>query len=132
MNPTRVTSPITMFTHTEIKPNVDLFTEEGKEIYVVGTAHISSQSVDLVQETIDEILPETVAVELCDGRLKSLKDPDRWKNTNLVTIIRQGKAHILLAQLLLAGYQKKLGKMWPRCRLIKTFFVNKSFIPKIG
>lgn len=99
-----------MFTHTEIKPNVDLFTEEGKEIYVVGTAHISSQSVDLVQETIDEVLPETVAVELCDGRLKSLKDPDRWKNTNLVTIIRQGKAHILLAQLLLAGYQKKLGK----------------------
>lgn len=99
-----------MFTHREVKPNVDLFTNDDKEIFVVGTAHISSQSVDLVQQTIDEVQPDTVAVELCEGRLKSLKDPDRWKNTNLGTVIRQGKAHILLAQLLLAGYQKKLGK----------------------
>lgn len=99
-----------MFSHTHIRQNVDLFTSEDKEIYVVGTAHISNESVNLVQEVVEEVLPETVAVELCDGRLRSLKDPDRWKNTNLVTVIRQGKAHILLAQLLLAGYQKKIGK----------------------
>ncbi len=92
-----------------VKDNVDLIKLNDKEIYLVGTAHISHKSTELVESTIGEIRPDTVAVELCDPRYQSLKDPNRWKNTDIVSVIRSGKSYVLFMQLLLAGYQKKLG-----------------------
>lgn len=92
-----------------IKQNVELLRFSGKEIYLVGTAHISKESVDLAEELIREIKPDVVAIELCKSRYESLKDPERWKKTNIVTVIRQGRAAVLLVQLLLASFQKKLG-----------------------
>ena len=46
---------------------------EGKTLYLVGTAHVSSESVQLVEETIGEYSPDTIAVELDDNRLEVLK-----------------------------------------------------------
>jgi pheromone shutdown-related protein TraB len=89
--------------------NVDKICLDDREIYLVGTAHVSAQSVDLVESVISQVSPDAVAVELCEGRLRSMKDPDRWKNTNIATVVREGRAHVLLAQLLLAAYQRKLG-----------------------
>ena len=80
-----------------------------RTITLIGTAHISRASTELVERILREKHPETVAVELCDARYQSLKHPDRWKNTDIVSVIRKGKAYVLLAQLLLAAYQKKLG-----------------------
>lgn len=79
-------------------------------IYIVGTAHVSRKSVELAESTIREIKPDVVAVELCEPRFTSLRDPDRWKNTDIVQIIKEGKTYVLLAQLVLAGFQKKLGE----------------------
>ncbi|MBX7143910.1 MAG: TraB/GumN family protein [Oligoflexia bacterium] len=93
-----------------IRPNVDLVKLPGKDIYVVGTAHISQASADLAADVIREVRPDCVAIELCDSRFQSLKDPDRWKKTDLVSIIRGGKAYVLMAQLMLSGFQRKLGK----------------------
>ena len=50
---------------------------------LVGTAHVSSASVTLVREQIDEYGPDLVAVELCESRLKSLKRPDDLANSDL-------------------------------------------------
>lgn len=98
-----------MKTISKYADNVDLIQYEGREIYLVGTAHVSRASADLTEKIIREIQPDTVAVELCESRYNSIRDPDRWKNTDIVSVIRTGKAYVLLVQLLVAGYQKKLG-----------------------
>lgn len=89
--------------------NLHRLSLEDREIIIIGTAHISQVSVDQVKRVIEEEKPDTVCIELCESRYNSLKDPDRWKKTDIVTIIKDGKSHLLLAQLLLASYQKKLG-----------------------
>ncbi len=118
-----------MVTVTSIRPNVDLLHLDGKDIYLVGTAHVSSQSAELVKSVIEEVNPDCIAVELCEARFKSLRDPDRWKKTNLATVIRQGKSHVLLAQLLLAAYQKKLGtqlKIKPGAEMMEAVYLAEA------
>ena len=90
--------------------NVDLIRACGKEIFLVGTAHISKSSVELVKDVINEKKPDVVAVELCQSRFNSMKDPNRWKNMDLFSVIKQGKVYVLIVQLVLAAFQKKLGK----------------------
>ena len=89
--------------------NVSKFEINGKKIFIVGTAHISEESVSLTRNVIQLLKPDVVAVELCSSRYQSLKDPDRWKNTDILTVLKEGKALILLSQLILASFQKKLG-----------------------
>ncbi len=92
-----------------LSQNVDKICLDDRVIYLVGTAHVSAQSVELVENIISQVSPDAVAVELCEGRFRSMRDPDRWKNTNIVTVVREGRSHVLLAQLMLASYQRKLG-----------------------
>ena len=92
-----------------IKENVDRIQLGDKTIYLVGTAHISQVSADLVENTIHELRPDSVAIELCESRYQSLQDPERWKNTDIVAVIRQNRTHVLLMQLILSAFQKKLG-----------------------
>jgi pheromone shutdown-related protein TraB len=80
-----------------------------KQIYLLGTAHVSAESVAAVERAVASLELDCIAVELDAGRAQSLKDPERWKNTNIVEVIRQGKAYMLLAQLALASFQKRIG-----------------------
>jgi len=75
---------------------------------VVGTAHVSKESVVLVEEVIREQQPDIIAVELDSRRLETLLDPDKWKNTDLYKVIKDGNAHLLFIQLLLQSFQKKI------------------------
>lgn len=79
-------------------------------VVLVGTAHISAASVAEVREVIAREKPAVVAVELDDARYRALTEPDRWKETRLVDVLRQGKAFLLLAQAFLASYQRRLGE----------------------
>jgi len=88
--------------------NIDILHLEGKEVILVGTAHVSKTSAELVENTILEHQPDTVCLELDQGRFDSLQNPDRWKETDIFQIIRTGKAYLLLAQLALAGFQKRI------------------------
>jgi pheromone shutdown-related protein TraB len=83
---------------------------EGKEIHLVGTAHVSRESAELVERVIREERPDTVAVELCASRHQALTQANRWKETDLVKAIRQKKAFLLLMNLILAYFQRKIGK----------------------
>ncbi len=89
--------------------NVDLIHLPDKDVYLVGTAHISQQSADLAGDVIRDIHPDSVAIELCEKRYESLQDPDRWKKTDIVKVIKEGRQYVLIAQLMLASFQKKLG-----------------------
>ena len=86
-----------------------IHTKDNREIVLVGTAHISQVSKELVHETIENESPDTVCVELDEGRLKSIQDPDRWKNTDLRDVIRKKQLATLIANLVLGSYQKRMG-----------------------
>lgn len=80
----------------------------GKQIILIGTAHVSRQSAQLVTDTIYEHKPDTVCVELCQTRLASLKDTDKWRNMDIVKVIKEKKALLLFMNLLMASFQKKM------------------------
>lgn len=81
-----------------------------REIILIGTAHVSKLSAEEVKEVIEEERPDTVCVELCPSRYQSITDQDRWKNTEIIKIIREKKAMLLLVNLVLSSYQKRLAK----------------------
>jgi len=83
---------------------------DGREFILVGTAHISQQSADLVRQVIEEETPDTVCIELDEKRYQALVEKNKWENLDLKSVIRQKQLSTLLINLLLASYQKKLGK----------------------
>jgi pheromone shutdown-related protein TraB len=95
---------------TEVEPNVDLIEADGRSFYIVGTAHVSKSSADLVEKTIREIKPDTVCLELCDSRYETLSNPERWKQTDIYSVIKSGRAYVLMAQMALSSFQKKLAE----------------------
>jgi pheromone shutdown-related protein TraB len=83
---------------------------DGKEIILVGTAHVSMESVRLVEEVIRAETPDAVCVELCAARHQALRQKDRWQEMDIVKVIREKKAFLLLSNLLLASFQKRIAK----------------------
>ena len=93
--------------------NADIYrigTPDNREIVLIGTAHISKVSKELVRETIEAESPDTVCVELDEGRAKSIQDPDRWKKTDLKEVIKKKQLATLIANLVLGSYQKRMGE----------------------
>jgi len=84
--------------------------KDGKEILLVGTAHVSKDSAREVKELIEQEKPDSVCVELCLARYNSINDPNKWKNMDIITIIKQKKALLLLANLILSSFQKRLAQ----------------------
>jgi len=101
--------PETPFPSKEYSDDVAVIQHEDKTILLVGTAHISQQSADLVQEVIDQESPDTVCIELDEKRYAALSNPQQWENLDLKQIIRKQQLSTLLVNLVLASYQKKLG-----------------------
>lgn len=75
----------------------------------MGTAHISSKSVEDVKQQIADFKPDIVAVELCKSRYESLVSGRRLDKEGLLKVIKEGKAPLVLLQSLLAAEQRKLG-----------------------
>lgn len=100
-------------TETAPKPNnsgsIRRLTLDGREIILLGTAHVSQASVEMVRTVIAEEQPDTVCVELDHQRHKALRNPHHWETLNLIDVIRQGQAPFLCANLALAAYQKRMG-----------------------
>ncbi len=95
----------------ELKPNVSkLEFSNGKLLYLVGTAHISEESVNLVEDTIESVSPDTIAVELDFNRYEMLKNQKRYRQTDIFQIFKSGKILFFTAQLFLSSYQKKLAE----------------------
>ena len=89
--------------------DVQIISLDGREIFLVGTAHVSQESVDLVQQVIANEKPDCVCVELDEKRYKALSGRKRWESLDLKEIIKKKQLSTLLVNLILASYQKKLG-----------------------
>lgn len=79
-------------------------------IILVGTAHISKDSVEEVKKAIEEYKPKIVAVELCKRRYEAITKKDQWENTPVDKLLKSNNAYLMLAQTFLASIQRKLGK----------------------
>jgi len=80
----------------------------GKEITIIGTAHISSESVEEVRQALEELKPDVVAIELDDERYKSMTEKKNWQEMDIVDIIKKKKVGFLFAQMILSSYQRKI------------------------
>ncbi len=81
-----------------------------RTIHLVGTAHISARSVEEVREVIERVRPDTVCIELDAARHKALADREAWREMDVVQIVRRKQASMLLAHLILAAFQRRLGE----------------------
>ncbi|GBU27061.1 conjugal transfer protein TraB [Treponema sp. R8-4-B8] len=86
-----------------------MVTLNGKEFKLIGTAHVSRESIDEVRNIIYEELPDMVCVELDQGRYNSIMQKDDWEKLNLAKVFKEGKGFLLIANLVLAGFQRRLG-----------------------
>jgi pheromone shutdown-related protein TraB len=85
------------------------FFAQGREFILVGTAHISKESVDEVKRAIVERCPDCVAVELDEQRLTAVKTPDSWKNLDIIQVLKKKQGFVLMANLMLSSFQKRMG-----------------------
>ena len=83
---------------------------EDKQVILLGTAHVSRESAQQVRHLIQEEKPDTVCVELCQSRYQSIRQKERWQETDIVKIIKEKKSFLLLSNLLLASFQKRIAK----------------------
>lgn len=81
---------------------------EGKRVLLIGTAHVSRESVDLVKSVIASEKPDTVAVELCQSRYQAIIQKSQWQDMDIAKVIKEKKAFLLLSNLMLSSFQKRL------------------------
>ncbi len=99
------------FKVSEIEQNVHLLDfENGKKLYLVGTAHVSQQSTELVSRIINDIKPDTICVELDEQRHKAMTQKSAYEDIDILEIIKKGQLFFFIGQFLLASYQKKISQ----------------------
>lgn len=80
-----------------------------KEIKLIGTAHVSRESIEEVKSIINEDKPDMICVELDQGRYNAITQNDNWEKLNLSKVFREGKGFLLIANLVLGSFQRRLG-----------------------
>ena len=81
----------------------------GRQITIIGTAHVSKDSVDEVAKAIEEVQPDRICVELDTGRYQSKTENQGYANLDIKTVLKENKGFLLLANMALSSYQKRLG-----------------------
>ncbi|MDR2134014.1 MAG: TraB/GumN family protein [Treponema sp.] len=80
-----------------------------KDIILVGTAHISRESIEEVSRIIREEKPGMVCVEIDKSRYGSISQKENWEALDVSKVFREGRGFLLIANLVLSGFQRRLG-----------------------
>lgn len=91
---------------------IERMTRDGVDYIILGTAHVSRASVQAVDALLEREHFDAVAVELCASRAHGIRDPEAFKQMDLFQVIRQGKAGMVAASLVLGGFQKRLAAQY--------------------
>lgn len=81
---------------------------DGVHLTLLGTAHVSRASAEQVRRLIHSGEYDAVAVELCRNRFRSLTDPKSLSRMDLFSVIRHKQVYMVVANLALSAYQKRL------------------------
>ena len=80
---------------------------------IIGTAHVSKESVNEVKDAIYEHHPDVVAIELDRGRYTKLKEEmmgiERDDTISVTKIIKENKVSLFFTTTLLSYFQSKIG-----------------------
>ncbi|MGY3715479.1 TraB/GumN family protein [Sutcliffiella cohnii] len=90
--------------------NITTLNYEGKQIILIGTAHVSKKSAEEVKEVIEREQPDTVCVELDEPRYQSIMAGNQWKDMDIFKVIKEKKASLLLMNLAISSFQKRMAK----------------------
>jgi pheromone shutdown-related protein TraB len=82
----------------------------GREIILIGTAHISRDSINEVERTIREEKPGMVCVELDANRYASISQQENWEKLDVIKVFKEGKGFLLMANLVLSSFQRRMGE----------------------
>src|SRR5690625_7836118 len=77
---------------------------------LLGTAHVSKESALEVERLVESGRYDTVAIELDDGRYRSITDPDRYRKLDLFQVLREAKAGARMANPAFRAFQQRLAE----------------------
>lgn len=80
-----------------------------RRITLIGTAHVSRDSIEEAARVITEEKPDRVCVEIDEGRFRSMRNAADWERLDIVKVLKEGKGFLLIANLLLSSFQRRLG-----------------------
>ena len=118
-----------------MRENIVKLDYQDKEIYLVKTAHVSKTSVQDVTECIEEVDPDSICIELDAQRYERLENPQEWRNTDIVEVIKNKQVGFLMVNVILSSFQRRMakslgsntgGEMMEAIRLSKT--MNKQLV----
>ncbi|ADU30553.1 TraB/GumN family protein [Evansella cellulosilytica] len=92
--------------------NITRIHTDDKEYILIGTAHVSKKSAEQVKEIIEAENPDSVCVELDEQRYQSIKDGNKWRNMDIFKVIKEKKATLLLMNLFISSFQKRMAKQF--------------------
>ena len=98
--------------HTENEQPTREISRDGVDYVLLGTAHVSRASVTAVTEMADSGDYDAIAVELCPARHQALTKQQQWKEMDLYRIIREKKAGLVMANLALGAYQRRIAEQF--------------------
>ncbi|HEX7039672.1 MAG TPA: TraB/GumN family protein [Trueperaceae bacterium] len=80
----------------------------GARVTLLGTAHVSKASAMAVERLVATGDHDAVAIELDAGRLAAITDSQAHAKTDLMQVLREGKAGVLAVNLALGAFQQRL------------------------
>lgn len=81
----------------------------GRKITLIGTAHVSKESIDEVTQTIKTLTPDCVAIELDEKRADSIQNAERYSQLDIIKVLKRHEGFLLLANLILSSFQRRMG-----------------------
>lgn len=92
--------------------NITRLNLDGKEFILIGTAHVSKHSAEQVKKVIELERPDSVCIELDEQRYQTITEGNKWQDTDIFKIIKEKKATLLLVNLILSSFQKRIAKQF--------------------
>jgi len=85
---------------------------DGVQYTLLGTAHVSRASAEAVRRMASSGEFDAIAVELCQARYDALTAERKWTDLDLYRIIRERKAGLVMANLALSAYQRRIAEQF--------------------
>lgn len=99
-------------TFMEENQNITRLELNGIEYVLIGTAHVSKKSAELVKEVIEREMPDSVCIELDKQRYDSIQNGNRWREMDIFQVIKEKKATLLLMNLAISSFQKRMAEQF--------------------
>ncbi len=99
-----------MSDETPQRHGIRVVTLGSRTFYLLGTAHVSADSVTAVEETIQSGDVDHVCIEIDEGRYRSVARKKDWSQLNIFEVIKRRQAFLLLSNLVLSSFQRRMGE----------------------